>query len=81
MKTLEEAIEHAEQVYKENHNVDLYARKRGENSYAERCRKCAEEHRQLAEWLRELLERRKQEEHNKPCALCETLEGELMIEH
>lgn len=57
--TLEQAIEHAEQVYKENFNGWSYASKRRDTKYAEKCMECAEEHRQLAEWLRELQERRK----------------------
>lgn len=46
--TLDEAIEHAEEVAEQNEWF--------EKNYLEsiQCRKCAEEHRQLAEWLREL---------------------------
>lgn len=40
--TLDEAIKHAEKVAEQNKG----------------CQKCAEEHRQLAEWLRELKELR-----------------------
>lgn len=60
--TLEEAIEQVERTYKENHSGWLYALKRGETKYAERCKKSMDEFEQLAEWLRELQERRKQSE-------------------
>ena len=44
--TLDEAIKHAEEVAKQNEE--------------KRCCKCAEEHRQLAEWLKELKQLREQ---------------------
>lgn len=48
--TLDEAIKHAEEVAEENQAIvdscDYY----GENMA--KCEKCAEEHRQLAEWLK-----------------------------
>lgn len=47
MMTLEEAIDHAEEVAKIE------------------CGKCAEEHRQLAEWLRELKKLREQSKKGK----------------
>jgi hypothetical protein len=61
---LESAIKHCEEVAKENddsakvfyHVSKLEThpdRKRAEDGYVE-CKKCADEHRQLAEWLREL---------------------------
>ena len=52
--TLEEAIEQIERTYKENHSGWLYALKRGETKYAERCKKSIDESRQLVEWLKEL---------------------------
>ena len=70
--TLEEAIIHAEEVAEENeHDAKEYNRlakletfpSRKECKFAyKRCCKCAEEHRQLAEWLRELKVYRKNEE-------------------
>ena len=49
--TLDEAIKHAEEVAEENQSIvdscDYY----GENMI--KCEKCAEEHRQLAEWLKD----------------------------
>lgn len=62
--TLDEAIMHCEEVAKENDDSakEFYRvsklethpdRKRAEDGYV-KCKKCAAEHRQLAEWLREL---------------------------
>ena len=62
--TLEEAIKHCEEVAKENDDAakEFYRvsklethpdRKYAEGVYVE-CKKCADEHRQLAEWLKEL---------------------------
>lgn len=62
MWTLEQAIEDTERAYKESRNGLQYALKRGETKFAERCKKDAEEFGQLAEWLRELQERRKEPE-------------------
>lgn len=59
--TLDEAIIHAEEVAEKNedfvrrHAVDRDLR------FVQRCEKCATEHRQLAEWLRELRDRRLKE--------------------
>lgn len=62
--TLDEAIRHAEEVARENDlSCRLYDRASGysrshnediRTESAKKCEKCAEEHRQLAEWLREL---------------------------
>ena len=52
--TLEEAIEQVERTYKENRSGWLYALKRCETKYAERCKKSMDESKQLAEWLKEL---------------------------
>lgn len=56
MMSLDEAIKHAEEVAEENQAIvdscDYY----GENMA--KCEECAEEHRQLAEWLKELKELR-----------------------
>ena len=62
--TLEEAIKHCEEVAKENDDAakEFYRvsklethpdRELAEDGYVE-CKKCADEHRQLAEWLKEL---------------------------
>ena len=62
--TLEEAIVHAEKVAEENERISLYTPVEciPADLSIEQCQKCAEEHRQLAEWLKELQERRKQPE-------------------
>ena len=60
--TLEEGILHAEKVYEEKLDERSYALEFHDNEEAEACQKCADEHRQLAEWLKELAERRKQPE-------------------
>ena len=62
--TLEEAIKHCEEVAEEQEKeaykivclIDDY-----DNSDYKYCRECAKEHRQLAEWLRELKAYRKAE--------------------
>lgn len=52
MMTLDEAIKHCEEVAEKNDKIaDAY--KNGLGIDVD-CRKCAEEHRQLASWLREL---------------------------
>lgn len=71
--TLEEAIIHAENVAEEiEHDAKEYnrlakletypSRKECESAY-KRCCKCAEEHRQLAEWLKELKYYREEANH------------------
>ena len=69
MMSLEQAIEHAEEVAIEQEVLmgrydaaSGYARSGNESirtESAKECEKCAAEHRQLAAWLRELQERRK----------------------
>ena len=57
--TLEEAIAHAKEVVVENRKKEAWNRNNphiwndGGRQYAE-CKKCADEHEQLAEWLEEL---------------------------
>ena len=63
--TLEEAIKHAEAAAIENEKEAKRNREHGGwfyDSEARACAICAEQHRQLAEWLKELAERRKQPE-------------------
>lgn len=51
---LEDAIIHCEEVAEKNEkNASWFWDKEGNPNY-ENCVKCAEEHRQLAEWLKEL---------------------------
>ncbi len=52
LMTLDEAIKHCEEVAEEHTIYNFYG------GY-ESCDECAKEHRQLAEWLRELKEYRK----------------------
>lgn len=69
MLSINEAIKHAEEVATEQERLmgrydaaSGYARSGIEairTESAKKCEKCAAEHRQLAEWLRELQERRK----------------------
>ena len=63
--TLEEAIEHAEEQAIRNEKEAERKREYGGEFYdseVKACLICAEQHRQLAEWLKELAERRKQPE-------------------
>ena len=66
---LESAIKHCEEVAKQNEEdavVYLNCKKHMKNLFEigtaenaeKKCRKCAEEHRQLAEWLKELVKYR-----------------------
>ena len=52
--TLEEAIRHAEEVAQKNEDFVRCHSCDRELGFVKRCQKCAEEQRQLAEWLREL---------------------------
>lgn len=63
--TLDEAIKHAEEVAKkQENNAKIYPRPdrsvRGSGKKYNTCLKCAEEHRQLVEWLKELKQLREQ---------------------
>jgi len=52
--TIDETIKHAEKVAEKNEeNASWFWTKEGNPNY-EKCVECAKEHRQLAEWLREL---------------------------
>ena len=77
MITLDEAIKHCEEVVEEQEKVakewhENQIRKCNLIPFAEmdythenECKECAEEHRQLAEWLKELKQLRKKE-----CYIC-----------
>ena len=52
--TLDEAIQHAEDVAKAKNDEAEEARLQEQDKYADECIKCATEHRQLSEWLAEL---------------------------
>ena len=60
--TLEEAIKHAEEVAQEKGYEYQECLAVHDMEEAMDCRKCGEEHEQLAAWLRELQARRKQPE-------------------
>lgn len=60
--TLKEAIEHAEEVASRCETFVSAHEKDRELGFIKKTRICAAEHRQLAEWLKELAERRKQPE-------------------
>ena len=54
MMTLDEAIEHAEhKVIELKNQAEAYGMLDNFESSVEHCRICAEEHRQLAEWLKD----------------------------
>ena len=59
--TLEEAIKHCEEIAELKYDEGNEARLQEQDKYANECIACATEHRQLAEWLRELKERRGQD--------------------
>lgn len=60
--TIDEAIKHAEEVAEKNEKkASCFWGKEGNPNY-ENCIECAEEHRQLAEWLKELKQLREQKE-------------------
>ena len=57
--TIDEAIQHCEEVAAENEEIykadcRIYSKEVVEKYLSPPCKKCAEEHRQLAEWLKEL---------------------------
>lgn len=65
MLDLESAIKHCEEVATENEKSIAYYTIQGDKEWLDECEKdcieCAKEHRQLAEWLRELQAYRKAE--------------------
>lgn len=54
--TIDEAIKHAEEVAEKNEKISLYTPVEyiPADLSIEQCQNCADEHRQLAEWLKEL---------------------------
>jgi len=73
--TLDEAIKHAEEVAEKNERRAESVRNRPISSAdfyheEESCSKCAEEHRQLAEWLKELKTSRECIERIRIACLC-----------
>ena len=72
--TLDEAIKHAEEVAEEKKAQAWEAQLQEEYGKVKSCKECAEEHRQLAEWLKELKELRKRCEVIQNCKCCGTIE-------
>jgi len=59
--TLEEAIIHCEEVVKtKSEDFEEYCKNDENNYIIEKCAECIEEHKQLAEWLKELKQLREQ---------------------
>ena len=58
--TIDEAIKHSEEVAEEKEAQAWEAQLQEEYKKIKSCKKCAEEHRQLAEWLKELKQLREQ---------------------
>ena len=58
--TLDEAIKHAEEVAEDKERNTGWFYDKESASYKKKCIKCAEEHRQIAEWLKELKQLREQ---------------------
>lgn len=60
--TLDEAIKHCEEVAEKQEKIAIYTPFEMLNSDVdiEKCQECANEHRQLAEWLKELKQLREQ---------------------
>lgn len=57
---LDEAIKHAEEVAKQQEEMAWEAELQEEYEKNKNCKECAEDHRQLAEWLKELKKLREQ---------------------
>lgn len=84
--TLDEAIKHCNEVAEQNETqADKIGRQligSAIDKYATDCRECAADHRQLAEWLRELKDLR--EENKVLTSECDRLikeKGELLKQH
>lgn len=59
--TLDEAIEHAEEVAQgQSELYDCYLQHGEQGEHVESCKKCASDHRQLAEWLKDYKQLREQ---------------------
>lgn len=72
--TLEEAIQHCEEVAEENEKkLKSWGRHCLAKIEEQTCLECAEEHRQLAEWLRELKAYKELDTYNRSskCSECE----------
>lgn len=65
MRTLDEAIKHEEKIVADNEKFCKVAPNNCAEAYH-----CAEEHRQLAEWLKELKELKQTNTAESPCKTC-----------
>lgn len=74
--TIEEAIKHAEEVANKCQNFVTAHKEDRELGFVQRTEKCADEHRQLAEWLKKLLEYKSQPKiiYCKECKHCKATE-------
>ena len=82
MLSLDEAIKHCEEVAEKNEGMCRVEDAMGLGLLNAEMMKCASEHRQLAEWLRELKQRRNNEngcqyckykvrsDEDEPCVIC-----------
>ena len=78
--TLDEAIKHAEEMAELNEECARIYNEQGDVIASCSCKECAEEHRQLAEWLREL--RSYKENREGRCNWCSNLKNRhLRIEY
>lgn len=59
--TLDEAIKHCEEVVEELEKEAIWLLSKEENLKYENCTECANEHKQLGEWLKELKQLREQQ--------------------
>lgn len=87
--TIDEAIKHFEEVAEEKESICNVIENEGKTwtdsgkNYYDICKKCAEKHRQIAKWLKELKEYKDarvgceyckhkfREQHERPCSLCQ----------
>lgn len=78
--TLDEAIKHAEEVAEEQEENVREGRLQEQDKYADDCERCAKEHRQLAEWLKDykrLLDQQSGEPHKGNIYLSREAYGDL----
>ena len=61
--TLDEAIQHCKDAEKANRQGALELARKCEWDSAKSCQACADEHKQLAEWLTELKQNREKQSH------------------
>jgi hypothetical protein len=78
--TLDEAIIHAEEVAQGQSGLyDCYLQHGEQGEHVESCKKCASDHRQLAEWLKELKQLREQARWIPCSERCPEEDGQYLI--